>query len=228
MAAQSGSCFSHFSVGQYRGVSAYNAAQNLYKQVFGGVGLNEDGRAPEKQAAVTTELKVSLEELFCGTTKKLKITRNVLDPRDYTRTTTESKTIEIEVKAGWKTGTRITFERLGDEQPGIVPADMVFVLQQKQHVLFERQGNNLLYKASIRLKEALVGGELRLRHLDDRPIKVAFNGPIAPGHQQIVAGEGMPISKTPGARGDLIVQFDVVWPTEISADAREKLLPIPF
>ncbi len=54
LAARSG--FSHTT--QYRGVGAYNAAQNLYKQVFGGVGLNEDGRAPEKGGPVVTEFKV--------------------------------------------------------------------------------------------------------------------------------------------------------------------------
>lgn len=30
----------------------------------------------------------------------------------------------IAIKPGWKDGTRITFEREGDEQPGMVPAGM--------------------------------------------------------------------------------------------------------
>ncbi len=34
--------------------------------------------------------------------------------------------------------------------------------------------------------------------------------------------------QTPGKRGDLIVMFDVTWPEEITEEAREKLLPIPF
>ena len=80
----------------------------------------------------------------------------------------------------------------------------------------------------MRLREALVGGEVRLKHLDDRALKVAFKGPIRPGHQQIVSGEGMPVAKTPGKRGDLIVEFDVVWPEEISEEAREKLSSIAF
>ncbi len=46
----------------------------------------------------------------------------------------------------------MTFERLGDERPGAVPADMVFVLAQKPHPLFERQGHNLLFKTTVRLK----------------------------------------------------------------------------
>jgi hypothetical protein len=44
------------------------------------------------------------------------------DPKDYSRTSQESSVIEIAIKAGWKSGTKITFERLGDERPGEVPA----------------------------------------------------------------------------------------------------------
>ncbi len=110
------------SMPEFQGVAAYHAAQTLYKSVFGGVGLNEDGRAPEKQVAITRDLSVSLEELFSGCTKKLKITRQVLDPKDYSRKSQESSVIEIAIKPGWKSGTKITFERLGDERPGEVPA----------------------------------------------------------------------------------------------------------
>ncbi len=172
-------------------------------------------------------LQVSLEEMYSGCVKKLKITKKVLDPRDYTRTIDDTSVLEVEVKAGWKAGTKITFERMGDEKPGEVPADMVFVLVQKPHNLFERQGNHLVFKTSVRLREALVGGEVRLKTLDDRPLKVPFKGPIKSGHQQIVAGEGMIDTKT-GKKGDLIVSFDVIWPEEISEEAKEKLSAIAF
>jgi DnaJ-class molecular chaperone len=150
------------------------------------------------------------------------------------RTIEESSVIEVAIKAGWKVwakkekeeqkkiitvyfdkaGTKITFERLGDERPGEVAADMVFVLSQKPHALFERQGSHLLFKTAVRLREALVGGEVRLKTLDERPLKISFKvrvgdiqrgreidaaackqGPIKPGHQQTVAGEGMVDSK---------------------------------
>lgn len=205
-----------YTIPEYQGVQAYHSAQTLYKTVFGGVGLNEDGRAPEKQPSIIRDLAVGLEEMYTGTTKKLKITRKVLDPKDYARTIDESSVIEVTIKPGWKVrsvfcvllfpshsfeknttkaGTKITFERMGDEKPGEVAADMVFVLSQKPHPLFERQGNHLLFKTVVRLREALVGGEVRLKTLDDRPLKIAFKGPIKPGHQQTVAGEGMIDSK---------------------------------
>jgi len=34
---------------------------------------------------------------------------------------------------------------------------------------------------------------------------------VQPGQRKVIKGQGMPNSKT-GARGDLIVEFDVAWP----------------
>jgi DnaJ-class molecular chaperone len=51
---------------------------------------------------------------------------------------------------------------------------MVFVVSQKPHALFERRGNNLVFRTTVRLRDALVGGELRVKSLDDRQIKMQF------------------------------------------------------
>jgi DnaJ-class molecular chaperone len=221
---QSGSC----SLPEYRSGTGLHAAQQLYKQVFGGVGLNADGRAPEKQAAIVREVGVTLEELYGGKVKKLKITRQVLDPRDYQRTVAESRVIELEIKAGWKSGTKLTFERLGDEQMGTVAADMVFVLKEQLHERFRRKNQHLYFKTKLRLKDALVGGEVRLKQLDGRSLVIPYVGPIAPGHQQIVKGEGMPIAKSPGERGDLIVEYEVDYPTELSDQVKDQLRALVF
>lgn len=98
------------------------------------------------------DLKVSLEDIFHGCTKKMKISRRVLNP-DGRSTRKEEKVLEINVKQGWKEGTKITFPKEGDQSPGHVPADIVFTLKDKPHPLFVREGSNLLYKASISLRE---------------------------------------------------------------------------
>jgi DnaJ family protein B protein 4 len=197
---------------------------------FGGMGgmPPRQPRGPQKAPPVETPLALTLEELYTGVTKRLKITRKVMnsDGRSYHE---EDKLIEIPVKAGWKSGTKVTFEKHGDEAPGMIPADMVFTIQEKPHYVFERQGNNLIHKANIALKSALIGGEVLVKHLDGRQIKVPFSGPVSNGSQQIVPGEGMPISKSGGrSKGDLIVKFNVVFPTTLSADAKAKLRDINF
>ena len=68
------------------------------------------------------------------------------------------QTLEIKVQQGWKDGTKITFPGKGDEVPGRPPADLVFVVKQLPHPLFERKGNDLHLKVTITLKQAIGGG----------------------------------------------------------------------
>jgi DnaJ family protein B protein 4 len=52
-------------------------------------------------------------------------------------------------------GTKVTFENEGDEYPGVIPADIIFVLEEKPHPYFVRQGNDLIYTAEITLLQVL-------------------------------------------------------------------------
>ncbi len=69
---------------------------------------------------MTHDLRVSLDEVFTGCTKKMKISRKRLNP-DGRTTRTEDKILTMEVKKGWKEGTKITFPREGDETPTTSP-----------------------------------------------------------------------------------------------------------
>lgn len=49
----------------------------------------------------------------------------------------EDKVLTINIKPGWKSGTKITFPKEGDQHPGRVPADIVFVIKDKPHPKFK-------------------------------------------------------------------------------------------
>jgi DnaJ-class molecular chaperone len=107
----------------------------------------EVSRQQKKAPPVHYPLNVTLEELFKGTTKKMRITsKKVMDSSGRTAPVSVDK--EIAVKAGWKDGTKITFESEGDEGPGVTPADIVFTLHTKPHERFVREGDNLVYTVS--------------------------------------------------------------------------------
>ena len=97
-------------------------------------------------------LQVSLEDVYKGTTKKMKITRKVLNP-DRRSVRPEDKVLTIEIKPGWKAGTKVTFPKEGDQTPNNIPADIVFVIKDKPHPVFVRDGSDLKYKAKIGLRE---------------------------------------------------------------------------
>lgn len=106
---------------------------------------------------VIHELKVSLEEIYHGSTKRMKITRRRLNADGRTMRT-EDKILNIVIKRGWKEGTKITFPKEGDATPDNIPADIVFILKDKPHSHFKRDGTNMVYTANISLKEVGVSG----------------------------------------------------------------------
>ena len=81
---------------------------------------------------------------------------------DGASTREEEKILEIDVRPGWKSGTKVTFEEEGDQVPGHIPADIVFVIGEKPHPRFERDGEHLVHTARITLKDALTGCEVEV------------------------------------------------------------------
>lgn len=111
------------------------------------------GRSKEKvqDPAIEHDLYVSLEDIMRGCTKKMKISRRVLQADGTSRK--EDKVLTINVKPGWKAGTKITFQKEGDQGLNKIPADIVFIIRDKPHPLFKREGNDIRYTTSISLKQ---------------------------------------------------------------------------
>src|SRR4051794_28253561 len=74
---------------------------------------------------------------------------------DGKTTRTEDAVVSVDVGAGWKAGTRITFEGDGHEGVGLVPSDLVFTLRDKPHPRFTRRDNDLVHRTTVTLLEAL-------------------------------------------------------------------------
>ena len=91
--------------------------------------------------------------MFQGVTKRMKISRRVV-ANDGTAKK-EEKVLTINVKPGWKSGTKITFQREGDQAPNKIPADIVFIIRDKPHQHFKREGPDLMHTCKITLKEVI-------------------------------------------------------------------------
>ena len=135
------------------------------------------------------------------------------------------ETLEIHVKAGWKEGTKVTYAGRGDEVPGQPPQDLVFVLTQKPHPVFTREGDDLIVTKRISLVEALTeGNKIEVKSLDGRVLRVPLREVIRPGSERVIAGEGMPKPKYPGQKGNLRIKFDVSFPVhQLGGQAAEDL-----
>eukprot|EP01127_Copromyxa_protea_P012306 TRINITY_DN318_c1_g3_i2.p1 TRINITY_DN318_c1_g3~~TRINITY_DN318_c1_g3_i2.p1 ORF type:complete len:171 (-),score=41.12 TRINITY_DN318_c1_g3_i2:88-600(-) len=164
---------------------------------MGGMGRRKD--PPHEQ-----EFSVSLENLYTGCTKKFNVTRHVYDQTG--NATPEKKMLEIQVKPGWKAGTKITFPNEGDVYPGREPADMIFILKDKPHAFFTRERNDLIYTQDITLRQSLTGIKLTIPHLSGEQLSVVIADVIHPDYVHVIPNKGMPISSTPGKFGNLLIK----------------------
>jgi DnaJ family protein A protein 2 len=140
----------------------------------------------------------------------------------------ESKTLEIYIDKGMKDGQKIVFENEADERPELAAGDIVFVLQQKPHEIYERDGIHLFMKKKINLLEALTGFQFKIKHLDGRTLLVTSDKTdvVKPNSRKQIDFEGMPTYKSPFDKGHLFITFDVEFPTTIPDDMVSDLIKI--
>ena len=239
-------------------------AQNLFNMFVGGFGMGKnlfmgtplagafgntgasfvfgpDVFIQRRDRPVVRELNLTLEQLYQGTVKKLRLTR-----MEFEESSKELKkvphVIEIKIQPGWSDGTKINFEKMGDRYPGRIPADVIFVVKELPHRYFQRIGDDLIYKITISLKKALVGCKIVVPTLN--PLVPSLDvdcreDVIETGFQKIIKGYGMPVVEQSRQRhsgeekstsldhqssnGDLIIEFQVEFPTTLSTSQRQKL-----
>ncbi|XP_071539874.1 dnaJ homolog subfamily A member 2-like [Panulirus ornatus] len=130
------------------------------------------------------------------------------------KVTQQTKLLEVHVDKGMKDEQRITFHGEGDQMPGVEPGDVIIVLQEKAHEVFQRSGADLMMKQTVTLTEALCGFTTVIKHLDGRNIVVKHppGSVLVPGCIRGIEGQGMPIYKNPYEKGDLYIRVDVEFP----------------
>ncbi|KAI0431859.1 hypothetical protein F5Y09DRAFT_354522 [Xylaria sp. FL1042] len=178
--------------------------------------------APEV-TTVERALPLTLEELFNGITKKMKIKRKTFDQSG--KRTTSDQVLEVPIKPGLKKGSKIKFKGVGDQEEG-GKQDLHFIVEEKPHPLFVRDGDDLIHTVDLDLKEALTGWKRTVTTIDGKQLNLEKGGPTAPGMSDSYPGLGMPISKKPNERGNFIIKYNVKFPTTLTPRQKQQLKEI--
>ena len=147
-----------------------------------------------KPSPFTRTVECTLEELFTGKTKKLKVT---LGKR--------SKVYKVQLKPGWKSGTKVKFAATRHFPP------VTFVVKEKKHTVLERRGDDVVYRHALdknkdndkpqtplKLGVPLLDGTVWAQ-----TIPVSY---LRAGQSLTIANHGMPVKGGP-TKGNLIVEF---------------------
>ncbi|XP_069936709.1 dnaJ protein homolog 1-like [Cherax quadricarinatus] len=163
------------------------------------------------------DLYVTLEEIYKGVTKKIKIIKR--NNNCY-----EEKILIIDINPGMKNGTKIIFEHEGNKFPGKNPEDVIFVIRDKPHQYFKRDGVNLQYTAKLTLRDALCGTQVEIPTLTDEKVTLNLSNDIVrPQMTKCLPGYGLPYSKDFNKKGNIIINFDIQFPS-ILIDSTKKIL----
>jgi molecular chaperone DnaJ len=133
-----------------------------------------------------------------------------------------SDTVSVKVPAGVAAGNYIPLRGLGDAgMRGGPTGDLVVLIEEKQHELFERHGDDLLLEMPVSFGVMALGGKVDVPLLAGGRATVDVPAGTPSGQVARVKGKGLPGLR--GGRGDLHVRLRVWVPTRLSG-ADKKLL----
>ena len=156
-----------------------------------------------KAQDVTAELKITLEDAFYGTKKKISVGMNIE---------------EVDIPQGSTNGQRIKLKGRG--QKGWNPelnGDLILIIRITQHKQFAVNGYDLYTNAEVDLPTALIGGDFYIDIFKER-LKVV----ITPGQgKKTVRLKEKGMMTSLGLRGDLYINLDVKLPETLTEEEHE-------
>jgi curved DNA-binding protein len=182
---------------------------DFFEAFFGGRkqnrSSNRGGAAQYKGQDLETEMEISLEEAYHGTSRLIQL---------------ESEKIKMSTKPGAYDGQVLRIKGKGGKGSSAEHHGNLYVrIRVKPDSVFERRGDDLYKQQKIDLYTAVLGGETIIDTLSGK-IKVK----IAPGTQNAkqvrIKGKGMPVYGSTG-HGDLYVIIQVTIPEQLTGAQQE-------
>ena len=254
--------------------------ENIFEQLFRG-SMGGGRASPQRGRDIRIRLKLTLDEIAEGVSKKLKAARNVAceacggsgaksgtSPEtcpdckgsgqiarqqnlgvfgafqsigpcpkcagsgqiikekcsscDGLGVTRGTSTIEVDVPAGVTTGNFIPIRGAGNAGPRGGPAgDLIVMIEEKPHELFERHGDDILIELPVSLDVAALGGSVQIPTLGGKA-KLKIPSGTASGTTLRMRGKGIPHLRGRGS-GDELVRV-AVWVPHRPTSEEKRLL----
>ncbi|KAL9644475.1 hypothetical protein ABK040_016601 [Willaertia magna] len=182
---------------------------------------HESGAKPKKCECRNKAIKVVVMN---GVMKRI-TENNCEECKNRFNVIQKATALTIQIDKGMRDGEEIVFYGEGDATRSHRSGDLIFVLKARPHQTFVRQNDDLKMKLQISLKESLTGLVKVIKHLDGRKLTVKIDDVIKPGSIRVLKGEGMP-RKDSSAKGDLYIEFDVVFPNTLTNEQKQELSKI--
>jgi molecular chaperone DnaJ len=135
---------------------------------------------------------------------------------------TETNTLSVKVPAGVANGNFIPLRGMGDAGPRGGPAgDLIVVIEEKPHPLFERDGSDLHFELPVSVPTAVLGGRIETPALLGPAQTVDVPAGAQSGQVVRVRGRGLPGLR--GGHGDLLAHIRIWIPSRVSGAEKKQL-----
>merc|ERR1711972_1270341 len=111
----------------------------------------------------------------------------------------ENTIIDVQIERGMRDGELVTFPRMAEQKPGMLPGNVIFTLKTKKNKKYQRRGDDLHLNHQISLREALLGWSLDIRHMDGHIVRFETKSITKPYQIIMIKGEGMPLRDDPAS-----------------------------
>jgi DnaJ-class molecular chaperone len=176
----------------------------------------------QKPAPLVKEVQITMEQAYSGEHIPIEIEKTVVLKGIQS---IEIEMLYIDIPQGIDNGETIIMKDMGADIDGN-RGDLKIVFQVQNNTKFARHGLDLHYQATISMKEALCGFALEIKHLNGKMLSMnnkENNTIIKPNHKKTVPNLGMVKG---GQTGNLVIEFLIEFPDEISRQQIDKLREI--
>jgi curved DNA-binding protein len=203
-----GDFFSGFSGGDMDFGGSFNFTRGP-----GGERIFTQNRQPRGNRNVQVRMAVSIKEAMNNNEKTI----------NYKLPSGREEFATVKIPAGVQHGVTFKFQGMGDDSIRNMPrGDLMVVMSVLDSDGYTRKGNDLYTDKTIECFQTVRGYEFNLKTLEDKIIKVKVPAGTQPGTMLTLRGQGMPVHKTIGIRGNLYVKVHILIP-QLSASDLKKI-----
>eukprot|EP00285_Hemiselmis_virescens_P006004 CAMPEP_0173390084 /NCGR_PEP_ID=MMETSP1356-20130122/14289_1 /TAXON_ID=77927 ORGANISM="Hemiselmis virescens, Strain PCC157" /NCGR_SAMPLE_ID=MMETSP1356 /ASSEMBLY_ACC=CAM_ASM_000847 /LENGTH=346 /DNA_ID=CAMNT_0014347405 /DNA_START=78 /DNA_END=1114 /DNA_ORIENTATION=- len=199
---------------------AFFGTANPFATVTAGVNELFDAAEVDRRAKPAEPIHLSLSctllDLYNGVKKTVSVSKKRVSGTGEVDAYT--KTYVIAAQPYWIDGTTLVFEKEADDVTG----DVVFTVKVEPHGVFAIKGYNLHMMHELPLHKALTGVVLSIAMPDGRKLNLSVEEVIHPNYIKVIKGEGL-VDKQAGRRGDLVIEFRIIFPQTLAPIQRELI-----
>lgn len=185
--------------------------EDFFAQAFGQGGNPFFGQGfrqpPQRNRNLNLQTVISLEEAYLG--KNLMASVGLPSGLE--------QVLEVKIPPGVRDGTVLRLAGMGDDSVKHAPrGDIHLTISIQPHHIYQRQGDDLLRTLTVSCFDAILGKTMKFDTIDGKTLEVNINPGTQHGQILAVQGYGMPNMADQRMKGRLLLEINVIVPTDLT------------